>query len=101
MRLGLDYECIVAIVVVRIKIVVDADSEKGICAEGYGLMGNKYTNVVDSMEGHSNMKFLPPFFVVEVQMYSVLPHWTTVRGVWIAGICVPPVNRIPWLIEVD
>lgn len=99
--LCVDNESIVAIVVEGIKIMVDANSEERSRAERNGLMGNEYTDRVSSMEGHPNMEVLPSFCVLEVKECSILPHWTTLRRIWIARMCVPPVNRIAWLIEID
>ena len=64
-------------------------------------MGNKHTNRVNSVKGHSNMKLLPLFFVLKVQMYSIFPHGTTLGRVWIARIRVPPMDRIPRLVEIN
>ncbi len=77
MRLRLNNKSIEAICLEGIKVVVDANGEERNRAEGYSLMGDEHTNGVNSMKGHSNMKCLPSFFVLKVQVYAVLPYWTT------------------------
>ena len=59
-------ESIVAIAIVGIKIVMDANGEERSSAERDGLMGDKYTDGVNSMKRHPNVKLLPFFFVLEI-----------------------------------
>lgn len=101
MRLRLNNESIEAIWLEGVNVVVDANGEERNRAEGYSLMGDQHADGVNSMEGHSDMEFLPSFFLFKVQVYAVLPHWTTFGRIWVAGVRVPPVNRITWLIEID